>query len=295
MTPPAQQQISYDGPSVSAAVRISPQNYSYMQRYIYEKSGIVLDSDKHYLLESRLLPILRQVNLETLDALCHHLRTERHPVLSRQVVDAMTTNETLFFRDTAMFEVLRTRIIPSLLERLRGKRRLRIWSAASSSGQEAYSLAMMLLEMKLNACEIEILGTDLSEKMLDKARDGKYVQFEINRGLPAPYMVRHFTRDGLDWRIKDNVRNMVRFEQFDLRENMTPLGMFDLVLCRNVLIYFDQKTKNAIFDSIGKILQPGGVLLLGCAESMNVLRSGFERYQAEHTSYYSIGERQVCN
>jgi chemotaxis protein methyltransferase CheR len=266
-----------------------------MQQYIYERSGIVLDADKHYLLESRLLPILRQGQLETLDALCHHLRTERHSVLTRQVVDAMTTNETLFFRDPPMFDVLRARILPALLDRRKGRRRLRIWSAASSSGQEAYSLAMLLLEMRIDPRELEIFATDLSEKMLEKARDGRYVQFEVNRGLPASCLVRYFTREGLDWRIREHVRRMVRFERFDLRGNMASLGSFDLVLCRNVLIYFDQETREAIFDSIGKILHPGGVLLLGGAESMNVLRNGFERRQVELTSYYCVGESETCD
>ena len=265
---------------------ISPQNSLYLREHIYKAAGIVLDADKHYLFESRLMPILREEKVESLDALCHYLRLGRHPILSRQVVDAMTTNETLFFRDAPTFDVLRTQIIPGLLERRGDRRKLRIWSAAASSGQEAYSLAMMLLEMKLHENEVEIIGTDISEKMLERARSGQYVQFEMNRGLPTPYLIKYFAANGSEWKVRDEVRTMVRFELFDLRANLAKLGMFDLVLCRNVLIYFDQETKNAIIDSINKVLYPQGVLLLGCAESMNTLRGNYSRHQVGHTTFY---------
>ncbi len=276
-------------PAVEA--KISPQSYTYMQQYIYENSGIVLDGDKHYLLESRLLPLVQQLNLETLDDLCRHLRAEKGSHLIQEIVDAMTTNETLFFRDNTVFEALRSQIIPAILEQRRFRRKLRIWSAASSSGQEAYSLAMMLQDMNIPSSEVEILGTDISTKMLNRARSGRYIQFEISRGLPAHALARHFVRDGPDWRVKKSIREMVRFEPFDLRGDMTELGLFDLVLCRNVLIYFDRKTKDAIFSSIRKVLQPGGVLMLGSSESVHMPHEHYERRLAGPVSYYYAAYR----
>jgi chemotaxis protein methyltransferase CheR len=281
--------------AIAKPASISSQNYTYIQQYIYEKSGIVLDADKNYLLETRLSPILQLANLTSLDALCHRLRRDDGSSLARSVIDAMTTNETLFFRDAALFEALRTCILPPIIERTKGKRKLRIWSAAASSGQEAYSLAMLWLEMKCDPRDLEILGTDLSERMLERAREGRYVQFEVSRGLPAPYLVRYFRRENLDWRIKECVRDMVCFDAFDLRDDMLGLGSFDLVLCRNVLIYFDQETRNAVLDSIEKVLNRHGILLLGCAEAIHTLRGRYERRRMGHTTYYQIIEGRLCD
>jgi chemotaxis protein methyltransferase CheR len=235
----------------------------------------VLDSDKHYLLESRLIPIVRQEGLASLNDLCARMRAVPH--LSKQVVEAMTTNETLFFRDVAPFQALRTQVIPELQKLRADSKRLRFWSAASSSGQEAYSLAMMLLEMGLGSWNIEILGTDLSEQILERARQGKYMQLEVNRGLPAPCLVKYFTRMGQEWQLKDEIRRMARFQRFDLRQSMTGLGVFDVVLCRNVLIYFDVETKKKILGEIRKNLVSGGYLVLGGAETTVNLDEKYRR------------------
>ncbi|MFZ0479233.1 MAG: protein-glutamate O-methyltransferase CheR [Terriglobales bacterium] len=256
---------------------ITTENYAYLQKHVYAQSGIVLDSDKHYLLESRLIPIVRQERLASLNDLCARMRAEAVPTLSKQVVEAMTTNETLFFRDVAPFQALRTQVIPELQKLRADSKRLRFWSAASSSGQEAYSLAMMLLEMGLGAWNIEILGTDLSEQILERARQGKYMQLEVNRGLPAPCLVKYFAREGQQWQLKDEVRRMARFQRFDLRQSMAGLGVFDVVLCRNVLIYFDVETKKKILGEIRKSLVSGGYLVLGGAETTINLDDKYQR------------------
>ena len=257
--------------------QISPANYAFLQQRIYSESGIVLDETKHYLIESRLLPIVRKEKLATLDDLCARLKASGSTVLRRQVIEAMTTNETLFFRDIAVFDVLRDHILPTFVESRRSSRTLTIWSAAASSGQEAYSLAILLLEMGLPGWTVRIFGTDLNSTVLEKARSGRYIQIEVNRGLPAKYLVKYFQRVGLDWQVKDEVRRMVEFREFDLRQSMRGLGPFDLVLCRNVLIYFDIKTKKQILGEIRGVLNPKGVLFLGSAETTLNLDDRFSR------------------
>jgi chemotaxis protein methyltransferase CheR len=252
-------------------------NYRFLREYIHQESGIVLGEDKHYLIEARLLPLVRQSHLESLDALCQALRNGANPPLRKQVVEAMATHETLFFRDASPFEALRTVVLPKLAEERKGTRRLTFWSAAASSGQEAYSLAMMLLEMGLSGWNIQILGTDISEPILARARQGRYMQIEVNRGLPARYLVKYFERHGLEWQIKDHVRQIVRFEQFDLRLNMKTKGPFDVILCRNVLIYFDVETKKKILGELRGALARGGFLFLGGAETTLNLDDRFIR------------------
>jgi len=193
---------------------IAPENYTYLQQEIYRASGIVLDDDKYYLVESRLTPVARVAGLASLDGLCARLRAGSSPELGRKVIEALTTNETMFFRDVAPFEVLRERIIPELLKK--SPRKLAIWSAAASSGQEAYSIAMLLCEMTLADTPVEILGTDLSEQILERAREARYVEFEVNRGLPARYLVKYFKREGLDWALEEEIRHMVKFRRFYL-------------------------------------------------------------------------------
>ena len=272
-----------------ASPTISPENYVFLQNHIYRDSGIVLDNTKLYLLEARLAPIVDEQKLQTLNDLCALLKATNSEPLRQRVVEAMTTNETLFFRDAAAFEALQSKVMPALIEKRSAVRRLTVWSAASSSGQEAYSLAMMLLEMGLPGWELLVLGTDLNRQMVDRARAGRYLQIEVNRGLPARYLVKYFKRQGLEWQISDEVRAMVQFAPFDLRDSMASLGPFDLVLCRNVLIYFDVGTKKKILAEIRRVLSPGGLLLLGCAESTLNLSNEFRAvpygtaifYQAE--------------
>jgi chemotaxis protein methyltransferase CheR len=270
---------------------LHPDNYRFLQEYIYRESGIVIDSDKHYLLEARLLPVAKQQQVTTLNDLCALLKatgTSSGNGIKRKVVEAMTTHETLFFRDPGQYDVLRTKVLPGMLEARKHTKRLRMWSAASSSGQEAYSLAMMLLEMHLGDWSIEILGTDLSDQILERARTGRYLQIEVNRGLPVGCLVKYFTRQGLEWQLNDRIRSMVRFQRFDLRDDMRSLGTFDVIFCRNVLIYFDQDTKRRILTQMAGILQSGGCLLLGGAETTLNLVTQFERVAYGSAVVYRI-------
>jgi chemotaxis protein methyltransferase CheR len=239
----------------------------FLRKHVYEGSGIVLDLEKQYLLEARLAPILRERGLATLADLCALLRATQPCPLHREVVEAMTTNETYFFREPAHYQALRESILPNVMELRRGTRKLSFWSAASSAGQEAYSLAMMLLEMGLADWKIEILGTDLSAKVLAQAQSGRYSQLEVNRGLPLTHLLKYFRRVGLDWEIAAEVRRMVHFRSFDLRQGMRSIGPFDVVFCRNVLIYFDMITKKRILEEIHGSLFRGGYLLVGATEA----------------------------
>ena len=198
----------------------------------------------------------------------------------------MTTHETLFFRDPAVYDALRTSIIPAIAIARKATRSMRIWSAACSSGQEPYSLAMLLLESGLGDWNIEILGTDLSTQILERAAAGSYLQIEVNRGLPAPLLVKYFQRSGLGWLVKSEVRKFVRFTQFDLRNNMRSLGAFDLVLCRNVLIYFDIETRKKILSGIRGVLHPGGYFLMGSSETTFSLDDNFVRSTCGATTVY---------
>jgi chemotaxis protein methyltransferase CheR len=266
---------------------LHPESYRFLQDYVYRESGIVLDGDKRYLLEARLVPIVHQMRLGSLNDLCAVLGSPaNNAVLKRQVVEAMTTNETFFFRDPAQYDALRSVVIPSLIAMRQDTRKMSFWSAASSSGQEAYSLAMMLLEMGLGDWRIKIQGTDLSSQMADRASAGRYMQIEVNRGLPVGYLVKYFTRVGLEWQLKDEVRRMVDFSTCDLRQSMSARGPFDVVFCRNVLIYFDVEAKRKILEEIFGTLFRGGYLLLGGSETTLNLTNRFERRIIGQTVLY---------
>ena len=265
---------------------LSPENYKFLQQEIHRESGIVLDEDKRYLLESRLGPVLRAAKLATLNDLCTRLRARTSFDLAQQVMEALTTNETLFFRDNAPFEALRLRLLPELLDKLPAHKPLSIWSAAASSGQEIYSIAMLLKEREGKDHPVRLLGTDISEQILATAREAKYVQFEVNRGLPAKYLVKYFNREGLDWRIKDEIRAMVTFKRFDLRQPMSALGRFQIIFCRNVLIYFDAETKAKILTQLATVLEPGGYLILGGAETVMNQQERLERVADTTTAIY---------
>lgn len=268
---------------------IHPENYRFLQDYIYQESGIVIEQDKHYLLEARLMPVAKKQQVGNVNDLCNLLRATRvTPDLRQSVVEAMTTHETLFFRDLPQYEALRTKIIPELMEQRKLSRRMTFWSAAASSGQEAYSLAMMLLEMGLRDWSIEIVGTDLSEQILARARQGRYAQIEVNRGLPVAYLVKYFTREGLDWQLKPEVTRMVSFRKMDLRDSFRGMGPFDVVFCRNVLIYFDTETKKKILGAIRSTIQPGGYLALGGAETSVLVSDLFERVSIGQATLYRV-------
>lgn len=267
-------------------VDITTENYTFLQQHVYKESGIVLDASKQYLLEARLAPIARREGVGSLNDLCRLLRGVQRSDLKREVVEAMTTNETLFFRDLAPFEALRKHVLPKVRERNSSSRSLSIWSAAASTGQEAYSIAIILLEAGLADWNIRILGTDLNESVLERARTGRYLQVEVNRGLPAASLVKYFDRQGLEWQLKEHVRRMVRFEPFDLRRSMTGKGPFDIIFCRNVLIYFDLETKRQILSEIYRAMVPGGFVTLGAAETMLNLNNDFQRQTFDQSTYY---------
>jgi len=261
--------------SQASVSEIDSENYRFLQQHVYSQAGIVLEDDKHYLFESRLTPLVRQLGLGSINDLCALLQATRETEVGRQVVEAMTTNETYFFRDPAHYEAIRTVLLPRLKEDRRDMKKLRFWSAAASTGQEAYSLAMLLLQEGFSDWNIEILGTDFSSQVLERARSGRYQQIEV--GLPAALLVKHFRRSGVEWQLSEPVRRMARFETIDLRKSMRALGPFDLVFCRNVMIYFDTETKKNILTELHDTLFRGGWLLLGGAETAFGVEEWFGR------------------
>ena len=254
--------------------------------FVYRESGIVLGESKEYLIEARLMPIVKTRGLRGIADLCARLRSDGNGELGREVIDAMATHETLFFRDIAVFEGLRTVIVPRLMLQKPPVRKFRIWSAASSSGQEAYSLAILLSEMNLGSLDVDILATDLCPHTVERARSGRYSTVEVNRGLPVQKLLRYFTREGPNWVLKPEIRNLVRFECFDLRQKMDSMGPFDLVLCRNVLIYFDVPAKKRILAGIRSALFPGGYLGLGTAETTLCLDESYKRHPVGNAVFY---------
>lgn len=257
---------------------MTPQDYDYLRTLVKARSGLTLSADKHYLVESRLLPVARKAGLPTLGELVLRLRGAGGDSLTIDVVEAMTTNESFFFRDKFPFENFRTFIIPALLQARASQRRIRIWCAAAATGQEPYSLAMILKEMgcQLDGFRVEILATDLSNEVLEKAKSGIYSQFEVQRGLPIQLLVKYFTQAGEMWRIAPEIRDMVQFRPINLIRNFSNLGSFDVVFCRNVLIYFDQATKIAVLERIADVTASDGYLALGGAETVIGLTEMFK-------------------
>jgi chemotaxis protein methyltransferase CheR len=249
---------------------IRSDDFQFLANLLKQQSGLIVTEEKIYLLESRLMPLARKFNLASIDEICMKLRGQGDPKLAEAVVESMTTNESSFFRDTKPFDQFKQNVLPMLMERNAHKKHIRIWSAASSSGQEAYSLAMILKEegAKLSGWNIEIIGTDLSKEMVDKARDGIYSQFEVQRGLPIMLLMKYFKQDGDKWQISEDLRKMVSFRTGNLLADLSPLGMFDIIYCRNVLIYFDQATKARVLDAMHRMLPPHGMVALGGAETV---------------------------
>jgi len=256
---------------------VNPFEYDFLRKLLKDRSGLVLSSDKQYLLESRLMPIVRRLDLGTLDALVAKLRGAGAEALIVQVVEAMTTNESFFFRDKVPFDNFCQAIMPALLARA-NQRRIRIWCAAASTGQEPYSLAICLKEMagKLAGWRVDIVATDLSLEVLEKATAGVYSQFEVQRGLPVQHLIKYFAQKGDTWQVSPEIRAMVQFRPFNLLHDFAALGNFDVVFCRNVLIYFDQPTKVGILHRIARLLPADGFLVLGAAETVVGLTEAFK-------------------
>jgi chemotaxis protein methyltransferase CheR len=256
---------------------VTPVDYEYLRKFLKERSGLDLSVDKQYLVESRLIPLARKANLAGIDELVQQLRNGSAAMAS-DVVEAMTTNETFFFRDKIPFDHLREMIMPELLKARATKRSLRIWCAAASTGQEPYSIAMCLKEMgaALSGWRIEIIGTDISQQVLEKSKSGIYSQFEVQRGLPIQLLVKYFKQTGEMWQINPEIRAMIQYRSLNLLQDFSSLGKFDLIFCRNVLIYFDQDMKSQIFGRLGKSLETDGFLALGAAETVVGLTNAFK-------------------
>jgi len=253
------------------------------------RSGLILGPDKVYLVETRLAAIMKREGVRDLTALSAKLRTGSP--LECEVVEAMTTNESLFFRDNKPFDALRQRILPRLHRSRPAGAALRIWSAAASTGQEAYSIAMIAAEMAaaMPGRRVEIVGTDLAREPLQRARDGLYSQFEVQRGLSMQHLVTFFTKEDSQWRIKQSLRDAVSFREWNLLADLRALGQFDVVFCRNVLIYFDAATKSQVLNAIIKQMPADGVLFLGGAETVLGLTDVFRAVPGENGAYQPSG------
>jgi len=266
---------------------MNPDVFNFISGLLREKSGLVLTPEKSYLLESRLTPIARRTEIGDVEALIKHLQLSKDPALTTEVVEAMTTNESFFFRDIKPFDLFRDHVLPHLLETRAAKKSFRIWCAAASSGQEPYSIGMTLLEQgaKLAGWKYEIVGTDISLKILEKAEKGVYSQFEAQRGMPITLLVKYFDQEGEAWKVKPSVRQLVSYKYFNLLEDPTPLGTFDVVFCRNVLIYFDQKTKGEVLGRISKLMPEDGMLFLGGAETVLGVSDDFKPIPGQRGVY----------
>ncbi len=262
-----------------------------LANYIYSVCGIDLDHTKHYLIESRLRALVAQTGSGTYSELYNKARSDRSGALERAIIDAVTTGETLFFRDRAPFDLLRHKILPELIDRRTrsspGKIPVRIWSAACSSGQEVYSIAIVLRELlgSSNKYEIRLLGTDISSQAVARASLAVYTDIEAERGLPEDARMRYFVRRGPSWQIRDEIRAMASFRQVNLMRDFSMLGQFDVIFCRNVAIYFQETDKASLFARLAKSLPEDGALIIGATETLNG-HSGFEQRRYMRSVFY---------
>ncbi|MCC6720290.1 MAG: protein-glutamate O-methyltransferase CheR [Acetobacteraceae bacterium] len=268
---------------------MTPRSFDIFAAVLQRGSGLVIGPEKQYLLETRLGGIMQRQGIADLDGMAARLQAPGSAELTRQVIEAMTTNESFFFRDERPFVHFRTFALPRLHASRPAGAKLRIWSAASSSGQEAYSLAMIVADMRhaLAGRQVEILGTDLSREQVLRAQEGLYSQFEVQRGLPMQNLVKHFRKDGPNWRLNDAIRAMVSFREWNLLADPRPLGQFDVVFCRNVLIYFDRPTKTRVLDSIARQMPADGLLYLGGAETVLGITDCFD-IVADNRGVYEV-------
>jgi chemotaxis protein methyltransferase CheR len=252
-------------------------DYKFFEQMLHRESGLAITQDKMYLLESRLMPVATRHKLQGLEGIAKKLREGADPELQRAVIEAMTTNETSFFRDNSPFNLLKDSVFPVMLKSRATVKYLRIWSAACSSGQEPYSIAMLLTEMAaaFAGWKFEILATDISQDILTQAKQGVYTQFEVQRGLPIHLLVKYFTQTGDKWQVKPDIKNMVTFRQANLLKDVPMMGAFDIVLCRNVLIYFDVPTKTRVLQGMRNAVKQDGVLVLGGTETVLGLSDEF--------------------
>jgi chemotaxis protein methyltransferase CheR len=269
---------------------MTDQDFQYIRQFLRERCAIVLEPGKEYLVEARLTPVAKQLSLGSISELVGRMRTQPSNGLHAQVIEAMVTTETSFFRDHHPFETLRKTVIPELLGKRRAARCLNIWCAASSTGQEPYSLAMLIREHfpELANWNLLLLASDLSSDVLARAREGRFSQLEVNRGLPAPLLLRHFQQHGTTWQLNDNVRTMVDFRQINLSRPWPFLPRMDLILIRNVMIYFEVETKRDILRRMSQLLRPDGYLILGGVETTFGIDDGYRRVEALKTGFYQL-------
>jgi chemotaxis protein methyltransferase CheR len=259
---------------------VTPMDYEFLRKLLKERSGLDLSPDKQYLVESRLVPLARKAGLAGITELVQKMKAGSADALTADVVEAMTTNETFFFRDKIPFDHLKDTMLPALLQARSARRSLRIWCAASSTGQEPYSIAMCLkaLGPAIAGWKTDIVATDLSQGVLEKSKAGIFSQFEVQRGLPIQMLVKHFTQIGDMWQLNPDIRAMVQHRQLNLLQDFGHLGTFDVIFCRNVLIYFDQDTKAGIFERLSRVVEPDGFMVLGAAESVVGISDAFKPY-----------------
>jgi chemotaxis protein methyltransferase CheR len=276
---------------------MTPQDRDLLYGVLKEQSGLVLTGDKDYLLESRLMPIARRHGMASVAELVAKMRQLGSAGIQADVVEAMTTNESFFFRDKTPFLNFTETMMPEILKTRASTKRLRIWCSAASTGQEPYSLAICLKEMseRLAGWQIEILGTDISAEVLEKAKTGLYSQFEVQRGLPIHMLTGYFTQVGDMWQIDSAIRAMVNYREFNLLEGFAALGKFDIVFCRNVLIYFDQPTKSQVLDRIAAQMNPQSYLVLGAAETVIGLSDKYSSVPDKRGLYEVAGAGPVAS
>ena len=248
---------------------INPEQFRFFSDMVRQTSGISLQKGKEYLLESRLNELARVLGLRNIDDLYRKTKFQSNPKLKEQIVEAMTTNETYFFRDQHPFDALKGHVLPELIEQRKNVKRLKFWSAACSTGQEPYSIAMILREhfQHLKSWNVEIIASDISQQAINKGKEGRFTQVEVNRGLPIQLMIKYFKQKGAFWMVNADLRNMIKFRKLNLMGPFIGLAGMDLIMCRYVLIYFDQKTKQGILEKLVKALNPGGYLFLGATET----------------------------
>ena len=270
---------------------LSEAEFSYVRDLVYRQAAIVLEKEKNYLVEARLSPLVRRHGFNSMSEMVGQMRNQPNNGLSWHVVEAMTTNETSFFRDIHPFELLKKNVLPELIQRRAALRQINFWCAAASSGQEIYTILMLLRENfpQLQTWKINFIASDISKEMLERCREGCYSQLEVNRGLPAPLLVKYFQKIGTQWQIKDELRRMVDFRQLNLAQSWPVMQAIDIIFMRNVLIYFDLETKKGILSKVKKVLKPDGYFFLGGAETTLNIDESFKRVQIDKTAYYQTG------
>ncbi len=267
---------------------VTKETLHYFFKLLYQECGLLLDESKRYLIESRLEPVAVQEGFDSIGSLAKELKNRSNRELRQKVIDAMTTHETSFFRDVIPFLHIREVLLPQLMKTNKASKTLRIWSAACSSGQEAYTLAILLREMKsvFQGWKVEIIATDISESVLKQAKSGVYSQHEVQRGLSTHQLLQNFTQEGLAWKVKPEIKEMIQFRKLNILSSFSSIGEVDIVFCRNILIYFDSKTKKDVIHRITNLLSPEGVLFLGSAEALLGIGTSLVRVDSKKVVYY---------